>query len=70
MEQRSGGGGGGFAGGAGSRQRGFLTAEVSGDYAGLFRLVTRRNYFWWRRGEPTIVDTLAPFEIRGAALAA
>jgi hypothetical protein len=48
----------------------YLTAEVSGDYTGLLRLVVSQNKFGGGQAiEPSLVSLLC-FEIQGVALAA
>ena len=47
----------------------YLTAEVSGDYAGLYRLVTGKNKFGGGQGTlPSLAHTFS-FNIQGIALA-
>jgi hypothetical protein len=54
---------------ADGKQR-FLTAEVSGDYAGLYRLVTGKKNFGGGEGNPPSLTALLHFKIEGVALAA
>jgi site-specific DNA recombinase len=51
-------------------QERYLTAEVSGDYAGLYRLVTGKNKFGGGQGLPPSLARTLRFELSGVAYAA